>query len=142
MDRCIEWTKCKDKWGYGQVWVKGNVKRIHRVTFERHHGYLPPVVRHTCDNPACYNIDHLLPGTQADNVADCVQRNRQGRASGERNHHAKLTENNVREIKYRLAAGETCAELARQYDIHQNTISDIKTGRSWKHLVLGGDREG
>lgn len=34
------------------------------------------VVRHKCDNPLCVNPDHLLPGTQAENVADMWERKR------------------------------------------------------------------
>ena len=34
------------------------------------------VIRHTCDNARCINPDHLVPGTQADNVNDMMDRNR------------------------------------------------------------------
>jgi DNA-binding NarL/FixJ family response regulator len=33
-------------------------------------------VRHACDNPACCNPLHLLAGTQTDNIADMMTRNR------------------------------------------------------------------
>lgn len=36
------------------------------------------VARHTCDNNWCINLEHLLPGTQADNLRDMRERNRQG----------------------------------------------------------------
>jgi len=43
-----------------------------------HHEAAPAglVVRHTCDNPPCVAPDHLLLGTQADNVQDRVDRDR------------------------------------------------------------------
>ena len=32
--------------------------------------------RHTCDTPLCVNPEHLLPGTNSDNVRDAVRRKR------------------------------------------------------------------
>jgi response regulator of citrate/malate metabolism len=34
------------------------------------------VVMHSCDNPQCINIDHLVLGTQSDNIKDCVSKGR------------------------------------------------------------------
>jgi hypothetical protein len=34
------------------------------------------VVRHTCDNPKCVRPDHLVPGTQRQNVGDAMSRGR------------------------------------------------------------------
>lgn len=36
-------------------------------------------VRHTCDNPRCFNPRHLIPGTHQENMADKAER---GRAPG------------------------------------------------------------
>lgn len=36
----------------------------------------PLVARHTCDNNWCINPEHLLPGTQAQNLQDAVDRKR------------------------------------------------------------------
>ena len=45
------------------------------------------VVRHSCDNRKCVNPDHLIYGTQADNIADMVGRQRG--LVGELNNSAK-----------------------------------------------------
>ena len=34
------------------------------------------VIRHTCDVPHCFNPDHLIEGTQADNLQDAIGRGR------------------------------------------------------------------
>ena len=74
----------------GQCWVtdfaphiKGyvyiNNQRLHRVAWEAHNAEPIPegmVVRHTCDNPLCFNPEHLVLGTQLDNIADCITRGR------------------------------------------------------------------
>ena len=37
------------------------------------------VVRHVCDTPACVAYNHLVPGTQADNLGDAIARQRRAR---------------------------------------------------------------
>lgn len=54
---------------------------------------------------------------------------------GEKNKRAKLTTKQVREICNRYAAGDiTQDELAQEYFVHQETISAIVRGKTWKHL--------
>ena len=48
----------------------------HRVAFYLTRGYWPINTRHTCDTPLCCNPDHLIEGTQADNIHDCITRGR------------------------------------------------------------------
>lgn len=40
------------------------------------YGYYPELVRHTCDNRACINPEHLLPGNHDLNMQDRRERNR------------------------------------------------------------------
>lgn len=54
---------------------------------------------------------------------------------GSANHAAKLTEDKVREIKRRLAAGEPGRTLAREFEVCEPVISAIKHGRSWRHIT-------
>ena len=54
---------------------------------------------------------------------------------GGTNHHARLTEVQVIEIKRRLAAGgETLFAIGRDFGVHEVTIHNIKSGKSWGHL--------
>ncbi len=47
---------------------------------------------------------------------------------------AKLNEQSVREIKQLLAAGFTQARIADQFGVTIMVISNIKHGKSWKHV--------
>lgn len=73
---CIEWTGAKTPRGYGNQWFQGKQHGAHRVAYYEATGIWPEVVRHTCDNPPCINPEHLVPGTQADNMHDRMDRGR------------------------------------------------------------------
>lgn len=53
---------------------------------------------------------------------------------GERNGQAKLTDNDVRDIKRRLVDGETTVSIAIRYGVSHTAIGHIKHGRSWSHV--------
>jgi hypothetical protein len=85
---CWEWVGA-NKEGYGIVGFWDSKKKItrtvkaHRISWELKNGPIPKlagihggVIRHTCDNRSCVNPNHLLLGTQADNVKDQVERGR------------------------------------------------------------------
>lgn len=76
---CWLWTGWKNPDGYGKVRFQGRRLFAHRFSYERVNGLVPHglVVRHTCDQRSCVNPDHLVVGTQADNIRDMVSRGRQ-----------------------------------------------------------------
>lgn len=75
---CWVWTGVRTYRGdYGVIRnEQGRKEGIHRVAFRLHYGYSPRVVRHSCDNGLCANPEHLLGGTQTDNVRDMMERKR------------------------------------------------------------------
>lgn len=132
-DGCWIWLRGTNRGGYG--WLQAGRSRMlaHRLAFFLAHGYLPAVVRHTCDTPRCVNPDHLLAGTQAENARDAMERGRTTR--GERHTHSKVTSDDVREIRRRYAAGGiTQADLGAEYGLKQPTVSNILAGRFWGWL--------
>lgn len=64
---------------YGQMRVNGTTRLVHQVSWEIHHGSIPEGhgVLHTCDNPPCWNPEHLFTGTKFDNMKDMAQKGRQ-----------------------------------------------------------------
>ena len=104
---------------------------ISRYMFEKHRGAIPDklCVLHHCDNRMCINPDHLFLGTRADNMADKLRKGRQTR--GEDHYVAKLTEKQALRIKYK---DEEPKLLAKELNISTKTVSDIRIGKSWKHI--------
>mgnify|MGYP001618256634 CR=1 FL=1 len=77
---CWEWLRSTDNHGYGQFSLNRRPRKAHIVSYMLTKGEIPKgqKVRHTCDNPPCVNPDHLILGTQYDNVRDMVTRGRHG----------------------------------------------------------------
>lgn len=136
-DGCWEWQGGLLLNGYGQFGVSRyeskRTNHAHRFAWEVHNAEPIPkgmVIRHACDNRRCVNPAHLLVGTQKDNMADCMQRGRV--AKGERNSQAKLTQNQVRQIR-RLCneCGWKYVDLAAKFDVSINAIYRIVQGTTW-----------
>lgn len=81
--RCWEWTgKSRTKEGYGVLGstIEGrNHTYAHRASWMIKHGTIPSqlVVCHRCDNPKCFNPDHLWLGTHIENMLDMMSKFRQ-----------------------------------------------------------------
>ncbi len=136
---CWEWTAYRNIKGYGRFGVSGKLALAHRLSYVIHFGEIPndKIVCHSCDNPSCVNPAHLWIGTHQDNAIDRESKNRGGRKGpeGSKAPHAKLTEEQAIEIKQFLAAGDKSQrEIAREFGVHYATISDMATGKTWRHV--------
>lgn len=97
------------------------------------------VMRHLCEgggDPRCWNPDHLAWGTYAENSQDMLDhgRHRTNPAVGERASKARLTEIQVRDIRERLAIGESGRGLSREYGVAPSAISNINRRLTWRHI--------
>jgi hypothetical protein len=92
------------------------------------------IVMHACDNPSCYNIEHLSVGTHADNHADMDAKNRG--AKGFMLPHTRLTDSDVAGIRWFREAGVRVKDIAHLYSIHQSHVSKIVAGT--RRLALEG----
>ena len=89
--------------------------------------------RHTCNNRACVNLDHLLHGTRQQNALDRFE---QGTAPiGEHAPNVKLTEEQVWQVLDLVDEGSaSLTGIARQFECSLTTISRIKHGHTWRHI--------
>lgn len=123
-----------------------------------------PCVLHRCDNPPCCNPSHLFLGDNAANTRDMVAKGRhrvltgdahysrihpEKMARGDRNgqrtrpecsargsRHGKAvnTEEGIREIRRRSAAGQTGRQIARDLGLTATNVSQILCGHIWRHV--------
>lgn len=140
LDLCWEWKqKSRLPSGYGRITIDGKSMLAHRAAWEFFYGPIPEkmIVRHKCDNPCCCNPLHLELGTDADNYNDMVTRGRRvlSGAKGERNCKAKLTKDQVMQIRQMYKTGkESTNTLARKFGVTQPLVSQIILNKIWKHV--------
>lgn len=129
-DTCWNWKGAKTLLGYGRHRNHYKIFLSHRTAYSLWIGEIPDglVVRHKCDNRACVNPEHLEIGTQLDNIQDTIRRGRH--AKGESSGNAKLTWNQVQEIREKLKTKKNI-QLAGEYGIGRCAISNIKLGKTW-----------
>lgn len=115
--------------------VDGKSRLLSRLVYEIYKGVSPGKfqVCHNCDNPRCINPDHLWLGTNADNMKDKTDKNRQ--LKGSKIAASKLTEDIVIQVKDLLIEGKlTFREIANRFGVGCNTISRINNGTQWRHV--------
>lgn len=107
---------------------------IHRLSFERYHGVIENdlEVCHDCDNPPCWNPEHLFSGTRSDNMQDMALKQRG--PHGENHPYAKLSEEDVLEMYRQLDDGISQYQIAKNFGVHKRYANLVLVGRRWKHL--------
>lgn len=162
VEGCWEWPRSVNPvTGYGQMTARVDGKTIlltaHRLSFQLLGGGIPSgqQVLHRCDNRKCFNPVHLFDGTQKDNIADMIAKDRRADQSlmsrsgeehwakrtperiprGTAKSQAKLTEAQVKEIRAAKTGYGTGAALARKYGVGESLISAIRKGSGWKHVA-------
>lgn len=117
-DGCWYWAAAwTAKTGYGKFTICGDDVDSHRASYIIHKGKIPKgmVIMHTCDNKLCVNPDHLVMGTQADNIRDAVSkgRNPKGSSSG----LSKVTEVQVMAMRDAYRAGHSVKNIANYFKL-------------------------
>lgn len=131
-DSCWLWTAAKTTKGYGSLTLFHKPHRAHQVSWKLHFGDIPRglFVCHKCDVKTCINPDHLFLGTNGDNVRDAASKNRL--RVGDRHPQAKLTGQEVQDIRALLKDGHKGIDISRVYGVSDQCIYDIKNNRHWK----------
>ncbi len=148
MSPCTDFAGAISHSGYGNMIRNGRQVGAHRAAYEDAFGPIPAglVVRHTCDNKRCINPEHLVVGTQRDNIQDAKVRGRlaTGERHGSRTHperilrgaahprgNAKLSPEQVRVIRS-LAGLLSQRAIAERFEIGQSQVSRIVRGVRWE----------
>jgi len=131
---CLKWPYSRNNYGYARITIRGSRLVASRVVCERTHG--PPAsekmeAAHICGmgHEGCVNPRHIVWKTRIENQAD--KKIHGTTNQGERCGNAKLTENQVREIR---VSSENQRVLAGRYGVFQATISKIIRRERWEHV--------
>ncbi|WP_422383255.1 NUMOD4 domain-containing protein [Roseibium album] len=125
--------------GYPVVVLYRSDKRethtVHRLVAQHFIGPCPLgwQVAHNDGNRGNARLDNLRYDTVAGNASDKVMHGTQ--TCGEHVPGSKLSEQDVREIREN-SEGLSQRELSHRYDISQTVVSNIWSGRSWKHIEV------
>jgi hypothetical protein len=73
-DRCWMWTGATDKFGYGQVRIRGTKHYVHRWSYEQRNGAIPAglVIDHLCRVTSCVRPDHMEVVSPSENSRRAV----------------------------------------------------------------------
>lgn len=132
-DACWPWLASCDSFGYGRFYDGKRVDGSNRVAWVLANGSLPDgdghhgsCILHRCDNPKCCNPAHLFVGSIKDNNSDTAQKLRHGRA--------KLSVEQVLEIRALSDQGVIQRVLAERFQVAPALIHFIVTRKIWKHI--------
>lgn len=129
-DECWEWTKGRDRDGYGQSqgskWSKAlGTSRAHQMAYKTWVGEVSEgfVVCHKCDNPPCCNPNHLFLGTVADNNNDCISKGRNPPRMKPHKYEKEILE----------AWGvKSCKEVAKEFAVSFSRVCQIWRANGFK----------
>lgn len=111
---------------------------IHRLVAGAFIGACPPgyVVNHKDGDPANNAPSNLEYVTQSQNVRHAFETlGRQPPHRGESTHFAKLTDNDVIQIRRRRVEGQTYKQIAKDFNTKPANVWHICVGHTWKHLL-------
>lgn len=133
------------RWGHLKVNLSGDGKKVHRVVhrlvLEAFVGPCPPglVCCHTNGCPWDNRVENLRWDSFRANTQDAIRHGTL--ALGSRCGAAKLTEDDVLEIRRLWAEGVQAKELASRFEVTAENIRAITSGKSWRHVPLVPDRQ-
>lgn len=133
---CWLWIGNRPDGRYGHFSLDMKAVGAHRWMYQFIHGSIPAelVVRHKCDVPSCVNPMHLETGTARENTIDKFQRGRGADRRGEKHPLARLTADQVREIRRLASCGQTNRSLAKLYGVNEKHVGRIVRREGWVHI--------
>lgn len=133
---CWLWTAYTTQDGYGQFALNQYPTKAHRLAYRLWVGDIGGLcVCHTCDVRHCVNPGHLFLGSNADNTRDMLEKGRKASTAGEKHGGAKLTTEDVRQIRFRAGLRLPYKLIAQSFGITASTVSQIVNRTKWKHVL-------
>lgn len=126
---CFNWPFSSTPRGYGKVVVEGCLQYTHRQALFIITGIYGKVAAHSCDNPSCFNPNHLRWTDTKGNLSDMALRQRS--CLGNKNNMAKLTDEKVRKIRQEYLPGVTQKSLAKKYGVSRSQVGRVLGGDNW-----------
>jgi hypothetical protein len=131
-----------DRFGYAKITLSSGGRerttQVHRIIAETFLGPCPSPrheVAHWDGNHLNCEVGNLRWATALENAADRARHGRtHGAPPGERHHDARLTAEQVLEIRAASARGVRGCDLAIMFDVSRPTISDIVNRRTWTSI--------
>lgn len=130
---CWIWTS-STRMGRGAFKFNGKVVLANRFAYEFVYGHplnAEDQVGFTCDYPLCVRDSHLVKRTKSEAMKLGVNRGSVTLPEGSTHHRAKLTDEQVRDI--RNGKG-TQREKAKRHGVSRWTVRGIMDGKWWKHV--------
>lgn len=115
-DGCWEWTRRVDRAGFGAFSLsRRRIVRAHRYSYLLATGHDPGrrSVLHRCGNRRCVRPDHLYLGSA----------------------RAKLSADDVRELRRLHTDGLSFNELSRRFGVAVGNVHQIVHRKTWAHVV-------
>lgn len=156
---CWLWTGApfRTGMGYGQASMGRRPVAAHRIAWLLTYGDIPEDVNilHQCDRPLCCRPDHLFSGDQSDNMKDMADKGRgrlqrpfnratgdqhgsrlhpESRPRGESHPRARLTEQQVREMRQLHREGVRPVDLVARYGVPKDVVSKVIHEITWRHV--------
>ena len=136
-EECVIWPHGRAA-GYAVIRQNGRSGFVHRIICEALNGRakLGQECRHICGNGirGCVNPSHLEWGTHAENMADMKAHGAHNPLRGEAQWMARLTRDDVRNIRAAAQSGETQQSIAGRYGVNQTHVSAIVRRKKWAWL--------
>lgn len=133
---CLIWPFARYQNGYAVAVSEGKTTNASNIMCSKAHGDAPsgrPFALHTCNNGpgGCVHPRHLRWDSQAANMMDSVIAGT--RCRGEDQHAAKLTEDDVRQIRS-LKGSIMQKDIASQFGVDPETVRRIQKRKAWAWL--------